>query len=147
MVQRVTCMVLVLVMALAAGIAGSCSRNRAVPKGWKLTTDSSGSCQVATPADWQPGRDFFLKQEKANTTQTALGAERLPPTGFALWKIDMHDRKKATQMPKGKRFQIRTSVVHGESVCSLWRIKESTDFTAEEKAMMQKVGQTLKGVR
>ena len=147
MVQRVTCVVLVLVMALAAGMAGGCSRNRAVPKGWKLTTDSSGSCQVATPADWQPGRDFFLRQEKANTAPAELGSQRLPPTGLALWGIDMHDREKATQLPKGKRFQIRTSVVHGESVCSVWRIKESTDFTAEEKAMMQKDGQTLKGVR
>lgn len=147
MVHQITGMVLVLVIAVAAGMAGGCSRSSEVPSGWKIATDPSGSCQVATPADWQSGRDFFLAQEKADTGPKGRGAQRLPPMGFALWGIDVHNREKVAQIPQGKRFQLRTALEHGESVCSVWRIKKSSDFTAEEKETMQKVGKTLKWVR
>jgi hypothetical protein len=37
-------------------------------------------------------------------------------------------------------------VVHGNLTCSVWQVKESVDFTADEKAVMDQVGQTLQAV-
>ena len=143
MVQRVTRVSLVLVMATAAAMAGGCSRSRAAANTWKVTVDPTGSCQVTTPPDWQLGRDFFLKREMAHTGPGASGSRRLPPTGLALWGIDPHDNEKLPVLPQGKRFLMRISLVRGESVCSVWRIKQSSDFTAEEKNTMRSVGKTL----
>jgi hypothetical protein len=144
MMRQVTHAGWVLVLA-AAGMAGGCSRS--VPWGWKVTSDPSGSCQVATPGDWQLGREFFLKVEKADPGPMAHGSQRLPPQGLALWGIDGADRQKVAPVPVGKRFQLRTSVVRGEAVCSVWRIKETVDFTDEERSTMTRVGKTLRWVR
>ena len=51
-----------------------------------------------------------------------------------------------TPAPEGKWFQIRTSRVNDGKVCSVWRIKESTDFTDDEKSEMERVGATLQEV-
>jgi hypothetical protein len=134
---------LVLVLA-AAALAGACARS--VPSGWKLTSDPSGSCQVATPPDWQLERDFFLKIEKANAGPLARGPRRFPPQGFALWGIDGTERQKVSQFPAGKRFQLRKSVVRGDDVCSVWRIKEKAEFTTDERNTMIQVGNTLRWV-
>jgi hypothetical protein len=136
---------LVLAVTAAAGLAGGSSRQ--IPADWKLSADPSGSCQVATPADWQLGRDFFLERESADAGPTGRGPRRLPPRGFALWRVDGRDRATATRPPSGKRYQIRTSVVHEEAVCSVWRITGPTDFTAAEKNTMAQVGKTLRWVR
>ena len=61
--------------------------------------------------------------------------------GLALWGVD-----DITQLPKNHQFQIRTSLVIGERVCSVWFIKQSTDFTDVEKNTMQQVGETLQEV-
>jgi hypothetical protein len=114
----------------------------AIPDGWKLSKDPEGACQVAAPPDWQLGKDFFLKAEKTEPNLFASKSVHLPPMGLALWGID-----KDTQLPEGKRFQSRVSLVIGETVCSVWRIKASTDFTDAEKSEMQQVGKTLQGVR
>jgi hypothetical protein len=50
-------------------------------------------------------------------------------------------------MPEGHYFQVRTSRVIGEQVCSVWRIKADTDFTDGEKSQMEQVGTTLQMVR
>jgi hypothetical protein len=89
------------------------------------------------------GRDFFLKREKADVGPGASGSRRLPPTGLALWGIDPHDSENLPVLPQKMRFQMRISLVRGESVCSVWRIKQSSDFTAEEKNAIRSVGKTL----
>jgi hypothetical protein len=114
----------------------------AIPDGWKLSKDPDGACQVATPPGWVLGKDFFLKAEKTDPGPFVDRPGQYPPMGLALWGID-----KDTQLPEGKRFQSRVSLVIGETVCSVWRIKALTDFTADEKSEMQQVGKTLQGVR
>lgn len=114
----------------------------APPQGWKLSKDASGVCQVSTPPDWLLGRDFYMKAESANPGPNPNKPGHYPPTGLALWQSD-----KSTPLPKGKWFQIRTSLVSGGQVCSVWRIKESVDFTTEEKSTMALVGKTLQEVR
>jgi hypothetical protein len=112
------------------------------PNGWKSSKDPSGSCQVATPPDWQLGRDFFLEAEKTDPGPFLNKPGQFPPMGLALWGVD-----KVTQLPAGKRFQMRTSVVHGSVVCSVWQIKETTDFTDAEKSTLEQVGMTLQEVK
>ncbi len=136
---------LVLALTAAASLASGCSWS--VPWTWKRTTDPSGSCQVATPRDWQLGREFFLQRDSAATGPVAHGPRRLPPHGFALWGIDPANQQQLAQLPTGKRFQIRTALVRGEAVCSVWRVKETADFTADEKSAMEEVGTTLRWVR
>ena len=146
--RRVVCAGAILIVAAVVSIIGGCSRSGStIPDGWKLTMDSSGSCQVATPEDWQIGRGFFLKVEPATTGPTGNGPRRLPPQGLALWGVDEANQHKLANMPAGKHFQMRASLAHGDAVCSAWRIKDSTDFTADEKSMLQQVGKTLRWVR
>lgn len=113
----------------------------AIPAGWKLSKDPDGKCQVATPSDWQLGKDFFLKADKTDASLFANGPGHLPPMGLAMWGIDQ-----GTQLPEGKSFQLRTAQVIGENVCSVWRIKVSTDFTDAQKSEMEQVGKTLQEV-
>ena len=135
----------VLALAAAASLAGSDSGQ--IPAGWKATKDPSGSFQVATPADWQLGRDFFLKLESKDPATTAYGPKRPPIGGLALWGFDARDPKTIDQVPKGHWYQWRKLLVHGDAVCSVWCVKESTDFTLEEKSTMAQVGNTLKWIR
>jgi hypothetical protein len=114
-----------------------------VPNGWKASKDSSGTCQVATPPDWQLGRDFFLEAEKTDPGPFVNNPGQFPPMGRALWGT----AAKGTPVPEGKQFQIRTSVVRGDVVCSVWRIKATTDFTDAEKSTMEQVGKTLQEVK
>jgi hypothetical protein len=109
--------------------------------GWKVSRDATGKCQAATPPDWQIGHDFFLEAESVNPGPFMSTPGQFPPMGLALWGSD-----KVTQMPEGNQFQIRTSLVSGDVVCSLWRIKEATDFTDAEKATLVQAGKTLQEV-
>jgi hypothetical protein len=109
-----------------------------IPSGWVRSTDPSGSCQVWTPADWQIGSDFFLEAEKTDPGLFENHPGNYPPIGAALWETNQ-----ITPVPGGKLFQVRASLVSGEKVCSVWRIKESTDFTDDEKSVMELVGTTL----
>jgi hypothetical protein len=113
-----------------------------IPDGWKLNTDASGACQVATPPDWQLGSDFFLALEEPDPGPFEDVPGQYPPSGLALWGAG-----EGTPLPEGRHFQIRTSRVIGEQVCSVWRIKADEDFTEAEKAEMEQVGATLWAVQ
>jgi hypothetical protein len=113
-----------------------------IPSGWKISTEETGACQVATPPDWQLGSDFFLAAEKADPGPFESAPGAYPPSGLALWGIGT-----GTPVPQGHRFQIRTSLVSGDKVCSVWRIKADTDFTEDEKSQLQQVGTTLQAVQ
>jgi len=117
-----------------------------IPSGWKVSRDPTGSFEVATPPDWQMGRDFFLQREKTEARKIGDMSVQAPPSGLAMWGIEGREREKMSQLPEGKRFQIRCSLVRGEAVCSVWRIKGPDDFTAEEKNTMKQVGKTLRWV-
>ncbi len=93
---------------------------------------------MATPPDWKLGRDFFLKAENIDPGPFEDKPGRFPPMGLALWEGD-----EGTPVPEGHLFQIRTSRVLTEKVCSVWRIKAEVDFTDDEKSEMQQVGATL----
>ena len=135
-------------LLLATAAAGSADSGwRSIPDGWKVTKDASGSFQVATPADWQLGRDFFLKLEGKKTSTTAHGLKPPTITGLALWGFNANDPKTIDQVPKGHWYQYRKVLVHGDAVCSFWCVKESTDFTPEEKSTMVQVGNTLRWIR
>lgn len=112
-----------------------------IPDGWKLNKDSSETCQVATPPEWQLGSDFFLKVEETSSGPFEDSSGPFPPSGPALWGVD-----EGAQLPQGKWFQIRTSLVTDAGVCSVWRIRENTDFTDDEKNEMEQVGSTLQEV-
>jgi hypothetical protein len=113
-----------------------------IPTGWKLSKDPTGLCQVATPPDWQLGSDFFLASEKADPGPFENAPGQYPPRGLALWGIS-----EGTPVPEGHQFQIRTSLVTVDSVCSVWRIKAEVDFTDAEKSEMEQVGKTLQEVQ
>jgi hypothetical protein len=113
-----------------------------IPDGWKVSTDASGKCQVAAPPEWQLGVDFFLEAEKTDLGPIENAPGEFPPSGLALWEVG-----EGTPMPEGHYFQVRTSRVIGEQVCSVWRIKADTDFTDGEKSQMEQVGTTLQMVR
>lgn len=113
----------------------------AIPEGWKLSKDSSGTCQVATPPDWQLGSDFFLASEKSDPGPFENAPGQYPPMGLALWGAG-----EGTPLPEGHYFQIRTSRVFDEQVCSVWRIKAEVDFTDSEKTELEQVGATLQEV-
>jgi hypothetical protein len=112
-----------------------------IPDGWKVSKDSTGVCQVATPPDWQLGVDFFIGVDKADPGPIEGAPGQYPPSGLALWGVD-----DMTQLPEGHNFQLRTSLVFSEKVCSVWRIKADTDFTDEEKRFMEQLGGTLQAV-
>lgn len=133
-----------LVVIAAAGMAGGCSSSST--EGWKVSQDPSGSCEVSTPPGWQPGRDFFLARETVVAGPIPGDTGLHPPMGAGLWGVDASDPAGTSPLPSGTRFQVRASLVSGETACSVWRIKESTDFTAEEKDTMQRVGKTLQAV-
>jgi hypothetical protein len=151
MVRRVVQPGLVLLL-IAAALTGGCSRltfysaKAKVPSDWRVSTDPSGSCQVATPPDWQLGREFFLQRQTIDTSQTARTPRGVPPAGLALWGIDAQNREKLMQLPAGKRYRLYTYLLHGEAMCSVWRIKGITDFTAEEKTTMAQISKTLRWV-
>jgi len=134
----------VLVVVAAAGLLGGCSQSSAA--GWKVTKDSSGSCEVSTPSDWQLGRDFFLEREAAIANPIPGESGLYPPMGAQLWGVEASNPAKASPAPTGEWYQLRTSVVDGDWVCSVWRINASTDFTATDKATMDQVGKTLQAV-
>jgi hypothetical protein len=113
-----------------------------IPNGWKLSTDPSGSCQVWTPSEWQLGSDFFLEAEATNPGSFPDRPGNYPPMGAAVWSANQ-----LTQIPADKLFQVRISLVRGENVCSVWRIRASNDFTADEKSEMDLVGTTLEVVK
>jgi hypothetical protein len=113
-----------------------------IPEDWKVSTDASGACQVAAPPDWKLGVDFYLEAEKTDPGPIENAPGEFPPTGLELWGIS-----EGTPMPEGHYFQVRTSRVIGEQVCSVWRVRADTDFTAEEKSQMEQVGITLRGVQ
>ncbi len=136
----------VLATAALAVLGAGCSwfgSRSATPGGWKLVTDPTGSCEVATPPDWQLGREFFLKKEAAYTRDTGIGKQAYPPRGAALW-----DEGGAPTAPgDGRRFQLRYATVQRGDACSVWRIKAGTTFTPEETALVDQVGQTLRWVK
>ena len=113
-----------------------------IPDGWKVSKDSTGACQVATPPDWQLGVDFFIGVDKADPGPIEGAPGQYPPTGLALWGAE-----DISQLPEGHYFQIRTSRVDDGQVCSVWRIKADVDFTDEEKKFMEQVGGTLQAVQ
>ena len=66
----------------ATGAAQSLSLPSAVPKGWKLVTSTAGQCQLAVPAKWQEGRDFWVARTPvAQITFPNGGVLTLPPKG------------------------------------------------------------------
>ena len=113
-----------------------------IPEGWKLSKDSSGTCQVAAPPEWELGSDFFLAVEEPDPGPFEDVPGQYPPSGPALWGAG-----EGTPLPEGKHFQIRTSRVMDGQVCSVWRIKADEDFTDAEKAEMEQVGATLQEVQ
>ena len=113
-----------------------------IPDGWKLSEDSSGTCQVATPPEWELEVDFFLAAEEPDPGPFEDMPGQYPPSGLALWGAG-----EGTPLPEGKHFQIRTSRVGNEQVCSVWRIKADVDFTDAEKSEMEQVGATLQEVQ
>jgi hypothetical protein len=112
-----------------------------IPDGWKVSKDSTGACQVATPPEWQLGVDFFIGVNKADPGPFENAPGQYPLTGLALWGVD-----DSSQLPVGHYFQIRTSRVDDGQVCSVWRLKADADFTDEEKIFMEQVGGTLQAV-
>jgi hypothetical protein len=135
---------------VAAGIAAGCSQSSgssgSPADGWKVSKDSTGACQVSTPADWLIGRDFFLERQAAVSGPFPSDSGLYPANGLELWGVDGSNPVNAGPLPTGHFFQVRTSVAKGETVCSVWRIKGSTDFTPEELDTMQQVGKTLQAV-
>ena len=113
----------------------------AVPAGWKVSTDSTGTCRVSTPPDWQPGLDFFLESGKSDPGLLPDAPGHFPPRGQALWPAG-----EGASKPQGLRFQIRSALVDGEHVCSVFRIQSSVDFTDSDKSRMAQVGATLEEV-
>jgi hypothetical protein len=112
-----------------------------IPDGWKVSKDSTGACQVATPPDWVLGEDFFIGWEKTDPGPFENAPGQYPPSGLALWGA-----KETSQLPEGHYFQIRASKVDDGEVCSVWRIKVDVDFTDEEKKFLEQVGGTLQAV-
>ncbi|MCJ7532846.1 MAG: hypothetical protein MUO64_17720 [Anaerolineales bacterium] len=113
----------------------------AIPDGWKLSKDLSGTCQVATPPEWELGTDFFLAVEEPDPGPFEDVPGQYPPSGLALW-----GGGEGTPVPVGHHFQIRASRVFDEQVCSVWRIKAEVDFTDAEKTELEQVGATLQEV-
>lgn len=126
-------------LAFAGAPSSSPSAQPAFPSGWKISKDSSGQCQVATPPDWQLGHDFFLAAQKPDPGPFEDKPGVFPPMGKALWD--------GIDLPAGKHFQIRSSRVFDELVCSVWQIKADVDFTDVEKSELEQVGQTLQEVQ
>ena len=127
---------------IASGSEVSTPPQVPIPDGWKLSKDSTGTCQVAAPPDWQLGTDYFLAVEKAEPGPFASAPGSFPPSDLALWGTGT-----GTPVPEGTRYQIRTSRVNDGQVCSVWRIKAETDFTDDEKSQMEQVGATLQQVQ
>jgi hypothetical protein len=108
------------------------------PNEWKVSLDPGGSCQVSTPPNWKLGVDFFLESEQMDKGPFESVPGQFAPMVAPLWANQ--------QIPEGHQYQIRASLVNGGHVCSVWRIREDTNFTAEEKIEMEQVGKTLQEV-
>ncbi len=113
-----------------------------VPAGWMISKDPSGRCEASAPPEWKLGADFFLAANSPEPGPFENTTASLPPSGLALWGIG-----EGTPVPEGHRYQIRDSLVIGEMVCSVWRIRADADFSAEERSQLQQVGQTLRAVQ
>jgi hypothetical protein len=105
------------------------------PAGWKVSTDSSGQCQVAAPPEWELGRDFFLIAQEPAPGPFENRPGLFPPTGDDLWQDLL--------LPEGRLFQIRESLVLDDVVCSVIRIRAEVDFTDAERSELEHVGKTL----
>jgi hypothetical protein len=106
-----------------------------IPDGWKVTKDSTGACQVATPPEWQLGVDFFIAVDKADPGPFEDHPGKYPPMGEALWKDNPGLR--------GHYFQDRRTLMVGDLVCSVWRIQADVEFSSEQQKEMDQVGKTL----
>jgi len=106
-----------------------------IPDGWKVSQDSTGACQVATPPDWQLGVDFFICVDKAEPGPFEDHPGKYPPMGEALWKDN----------PGlwGHYFQDRRTLMVGDLVCSVWRIQVDVEFSSEQQKELDQVGKTL----
>jgi hypothetical protein len=111
----------------------------AVPDGWKLSKDSTGTCQVATPSDWELGSDFFLGADKTDPGPFSEHPGSSPPTGASLWKDNPG--------LDGHYFQSRRTLIVGDLVCSVWRIQADINFTDEQERELDQVGKTLQEVQ
>jgi hypothetical protein len=107
----------------------------AIPDGWKVSKDSTGTCQVATPPDWQLGVDFFIGADKADPGPFETHPGKYPPSGEALWKDNPG--------LQGHHFQDRRTLMMGELICSVWRIQADVEFSSEQQSEMDQVGKTL----
>jgi hypothetical protein len=125
---------LVVAAVVVTGCSGS-TATKSATDGWTASKDPTGSCQVATPPDWQLGRDFHL--ERQSGAAVSSDAPGYLPAASDLWP---------SPQTAGNHYQLRTSLEHGDMICSVWRVKESVDFTADEKAVMDQVGETLQVV-
>jgi hypothetical protein len=110
-----------------------------IPDGWKVTKDSTGTCQVATPPGWQLGVDFFLRADKADPGPFEDHPGKFPPRGEALWKDNPG--------LQGDYYQDRRTLLVGELVCSVWRIQADVEFSSEQQKEMDQVGKTLEEVQ
>jgi hypothetical protein len=106
-----------------------------IPDGWKVSKDSSGRCQVATPTEWQLGVDFFLGTDKPDPGPFEDHPGKYPPSGEALWKDNPG--------LQGDYYQDRRTLMTGDLVCSVWRIQPDVEFTSEQQKEMDQVGKTL----
>jgi hypothetical protein len=106
-----------------------------IPEGWKVSKDSTGTCQVATPPDWQLGVDFFIGADKTDPGPFEDHPGKYPPSGEALWKDNPGFQ--------GNYYQDRRTLMAGDLVCSVWRIQPDVEFTSEQQKEMDQVGKTL----
>jgi hypothetical protein len=111
----------------------------AIPDGWKASQDATRQCQVATPPDWQLGRDFFLAADKTDPGPFTGHPGSYQPTGAALWKDNPG--------LSGHYFQSRRTLTVGDLVCSVWRIQADANFTDEQERELDEVGKTLQKVQ
>jgi hypothetical protein len=110
-----------------------------IPDGWKVSEDSTGACQVATPPDWQLGVDFFLGSDKVDPGPFNSYQGKLPPTGEELWKDNPG--------LQGHYFQDRRTIMAGDLVCSVWRIQADVEFNEAQVSELEEVGKTLREVK
>jgi hypothetical protein len=136
--------VLPLILGAASLVSAHLSAQSAssiiVPDGWKLTKNAGCNCEAAVPGSWQEGKDFSFERAAARKLILKSGAV----VKFAQTSIQRTARFQAKKGETISRYELRASILDGDNAYSIYRVRNGSPFSADEKAAFSQIGSTLR---
>jgi hypothetical protein len=125
---------------VSAHLSAQSASSIIIPDGWKLVKNAGCNCEAAVPGSWQEGRDFSFERAAARKLVLQSGAV----VKFAQTSIQKTARFQAKRAESISRYELRASVLEGDYVHSIYRVRNGSSFSADEKAAFSQISSTLR---